>query len=316
MIFSTYNQWIKSNYSFDWKVKWFALEESHEEFWFTMLSLAVYYNSGGKIKLSSTNIQGFTKRILSPIELAAISAAEKSSFFKTLLDKVEVFDDIHNPTGIKRKVDETFLSPEIGKWDTEDYKGKPHIKNYRQLSDDLYIFIVTDNNNLLQEERNAFTDGMMNKAQTMEFYSMTYALNVFCKRYNGIAVDIQQQAADSESQIFTNRGSLIEKKLEPSLDSIGDSRKTPRNWDVGLGLFNPIRYEIDTIEGLDIRAKSLNYGKSFRRLLFLKDRLGGKEGSRLNLFFEGFTPYFEEMNISKFYRENPDELTKIPTYKL
>jgi hypothetical protein len=281
-----------------------------------MLSLVLYHNSSGKIKLSSTSIQGFTKRVLTPVELAAISAAEKSSFFKTLLEKVEVYDDIHNPTGIKRKMDEYFLTPEIGKWDVESYKGKDHIKNYRQLTDDLYVFTVVDNNNLLQEEKNFFTDSMMNKSQTMEFYSMTYALNVFCKRYGGIAVDVQQQAADSESQIFTNRGGLIERKLEPSLDSIGDSRKTPRNWDVGLGLFNPIRYEIDNIEGLDIRIPILNYGRAFRRLLFLKDRLGGKEGSRLNLYFEGFTPYFEEMNTSKFYRENPMMLEKIPTYKL
>jgi hypothetical protein len=313
--YSTYCRWIEYDKSFNWRILWFALEESKDEFWSSLAAVCIYLKYRNRFYLTPEIIHAQVKRPMTKEERTAVQEAQQHPFFKACQERVIVHDDILNPTGIKKEVDKHFLDRDVGTWDAHDNK----VYNYR-LKPNHYFFVVNDNTNLLQEEKNSSTGALMTKSQTMEFYSGVYALNVFCKRYGAINVDIQQQSADSEAKLYTNRGEVIESKLEPTLADLGDSKKTARNAHVVLGLFDPIRHDITRIgssgKSFNIDIPSLNYGRKFRRLIFLKDRIGGRAGSKINMYCEGYVPYFKEMLSSEQYAQNPELLSNILETKL
>jgi len=308
VLYSSYMRRIEYNGNFEWEVLWLALEEGEIDFWQSLIAFCVYLEHGNKYLLTPEIITGKVKRDLSTEELDVVKKARYHPFFIECTKRVSVVDNIFNPTGIKYQVDKFLQRKELATWEERvDMKG---ITNYK-MKDNHFAFVVTDNTNLLQEEKNHNTGAVMNKAATMEFYSSTYCLGVFCKRYGAIVIDIQQQSAESEAKLYTNRGEVIESKLEPTLADLGDSKKTARNMDVVLGLFNPIRHEINKVGGFNIDIPILNGGNKFRRLIFLKDRLGGLSGNKLNLYCEGYVPFFKEMYPSSTYKENPELINKI-----
>lgn len=310
VLLSTYERWLEYGGSFHWEVIWFALEESESDFWNSIIALCIYLKYGHKYLLNSSIISGFSKKTMTEEELKVVFEARNHPFFIECTQRVTVIDSILNPTGLKYEVDKIFLRKSIGTWNSEDENGKKGIFNYK-LNSDTYIHVVTDNLNILQEEKNFHTGSIMTKSQTMEFYSTAYCLNVFCKRYNAIVTDVQQQSAESEAKLYTHKGEVVESKLEPTLSDLGDSKKTSRNWDVGLGLFNPVRHDIKKINGFNIDIPKLGGGDKYRKLIILKDRIAGYAGSRLNMYCEGYIPYFKEMLPMKYYIENPDLINRL-----
>ena len=120
-----------------------------------------------------------------------------------------------------------------------------------------------------------------------------YARKQITKHFKYVFVGIQQQAADKEKLQFTNTGSSISQKLEPSLDGLGDNKLTARDALVVIGLFAPERYQIPTHLGYDVNKLKDNY----RSLIILKNRIG-KPNLKLGLFFDGKTNHFEELPSS------------------
>lgn len=309
-IYNTYLHWVTHHKSYDFRVLWFALEESEEEFWLSMVCLTIFIQTGGKIELTPSILLKQGTRELTKTELEYIHNAEKSEFLKTLYQKVTVFDYIFNPTGIKKEVDKYFTNPTIGEL-VKDAEGR--IIGYNKKSDNLFVFIVTDHVSLLHAEKSALGD-IMTERQALKFFSETYCLNAFCKRYKAIVINSQQQDQAKENMEYTNRGGLIEQKLEPSLDHLANNKELQRDYDCVLGIFNPIRYEISHHAGYDMMANAIGKGKQYRSLKFLKDRLAGLEGTRLGIYFNGAVPYCEE--LPRIIKGVPLILPEYPNSKL
>src|SRR5690606_33399785 len=121
-------------------------------------------------------------------------------------------------------------------------------------------------------------------------------------KYNYTIVGVQQQAADSEKQQYTNQGESIIDKLKPSQDSLGDCRLVGRDVNLMIGLFAPSRYKISKYEGYDISRLKDHY----RELLILLNRDGSGFCSD-HLLFHGAVNYFRELPS---YDKMTDEVYK------
>lgn len=188
---------------------------------------------------------------------------------------------------IRKHIEKYFESPEKGEMSYEERDGKKYPVKYHH-KEDAYYFVVVDHISLLHTE--TIQGVHYDLRETLAFFVDHYGLEIFCKRYNMIFVPIQQQAASGESQMFTNRGELVEAKLEPSLADLADCKTTQRSADVVLGIFAPFRYDIEIHQGYDINLLQDNY----RSVRFLKDRLAGLSG-RLGLYFARGVHHFEEL---------------------
>jgi len=102
----------------------------------------------------------------------------------------------------------------------------------------------------------------------------------------------------SEKQQYSFKGNSIIEKVKPSLDGLGDNKKTQRNVDIVLGLFSPARYNITNYPigyGDSASSYAINrMGDAYRELSILANRSGGGLHS-VDLYFDGAVNYFKEL---------------------
>jgi hypothetical protein len=124
-----------------------------------------------------------------------------------------------------------------------------------------------------------------------------------CNQLGWTVVTILQQDFQSERQQYTSSGQSIVGKLEPSLATIGDSKRVARSMHLIFGLFNPSRYELlhypvppktdpENCYRIDI------LGNRFRSLRILKSN-DSDTGMRIPLKFNGISEIFEEAPLPK-----------------
>ena len=294
------------------KILYFALEESKKEFMFGLISnrLKEEYN----ISIPVNKLQSYStdpNDVLSDDVINKIHACEH--YFNALSENLEVIDGLSNPTGIYKyvrnysrqngthyyynyKIDRNKNNPitedEYHKLTNNSDYAYSH---YQPFNPNEYVIVICDHLSLLQVE-----NGTNTLHETMTRMSAEYARKQITKHFNYIFVGVQQQAAEKEKLLFTNTGTNIEQKLEPSLDGLGDNKLTQRDALVIFGLFAPDRYGIKHYQGYNIgRLKD-----SFRTLIILKNRMG-MPNLRLPLYFDGATNRFEE--LPKIMSENDYE---------
>jgi hypothetical protein len=138
-------------------------------------------------------------------------------------------------------------------------------------------------------------------------------LEVFSKRFQMANIIVHQQTPSSEKAVYTSRGSLIEERIEPSLEELHINKGIHQDYEIVMGLFNPSRYDIEVHNGYDISL----LGRGYRALKFLKDRHYGLENSSVGLFFNGATGNFTElpraevMQAGNYYEKFINELTQM-----
>lgn len=162
---------------------------------------------------------------------------------------------------------------------------------YKYKSEDLWVFFVLDHISLLSNEKDPLSGQKMSSYQTFDFMIKDYVLDIFSKKLKMVNVIVHQQTPSSEKQTFTYKGSLIEEKLEPSLEELHINKGVHQDYEIVMGLFNPSRYDIAAHNGYDISLLNSNY----RSLKFLKDRYYGLENSSIGLFFDGANGIFKEL---------------------
>lgn len=280
----------------DAKIFVFALEESKQKFYLSILSYLLYekYN----IEISVKQLKSINKnRVITDDIITKIKSFDK--WFEKFEDKVEVIDNIRNPYGIYKTIKQ--YCEATGKIEVEKrlVEGvERDIKVYKPNNPNRYIIKVTDNLNLLHPEKDKESGQSMNLHQAMSKFSNDYCLTMR-DFYKCSVVNIQQQEAAKEKQEYY-KGQSIESKLEPSLDGLGDNKLTQRDANEVLGLFAPDRYEIKFHRGYNILRMQDNY----RALIILKSR-DGEANARIGLYFNGKINQFEELpSKEEFERDN------------
>lgn len=267
----------------DVRIKYFCLEESKERFITSIISYKLYKDHA--ISLSVKELESMKENYtLSDDVLRKIS--EMDNWFAFFEIYVEVVDNIRHPTGIFKHV-EKFMETQ-GEWTYKEmgYDGKTvSVRDYyTPRNPQLYTIVVIDHISLVYQEK-----GMRNIAEAIDRLSSTYLIQLRDSYGCTVAV-AQQQASDKEKQQYTFKGKSIEEKLEPSLEGLGDSKKTQRDADDVIGIFAPERYEISPHRGYDIHIMKDHY----RSVSILKSRYE-ESNVKIGMFFHGAVGELEEL---------------------
>jgi replicative DNA helicase len=269
------------------KIFYFSLEMSKERKILSILAYKIFKDKG--LIISPEDLYStFKKRILNAEVEALLD--EYDDYFKQLEKTLVIIDNVRNPYGIFKHMEEyakthgKFVTKTI-LWTNDDKTvTEREVKDaYVPDDPDEYVIVITDHISLLSPEKG------MSPHETISKYSSDYCLHMRDKWYYTI-VNIQQQAAAQEKQQYTNMGESITEKLKPSADGLGDNKLVARDVDVILGLFDPARYKIKRHEGYDIER----LGDHYRELLVLLNRNGSGFCSD-HLLFHGAVNFFQEL---------------------
>ncbi len=285
---SSVYDFIKNNPNVKAKIFYFALEESKDMFWLSMMSTLLYtkYN----IFMSPQKLLSLGDFTLDRNTLARIQSVKEE--IEDMEKHIDVIDNVFNPYGIYKHVREYFDNPDLGEF-VKIKTNEGEIKgDFKYKDDDLYVFCITDHISLLTPDANGKFGQQKTLHEAMGYFSQEYCLKQMSKRLKCVVINVQQQSADKERQEFY-KGQSIEKKLEPSLDGLADNKLCQRDADLVLGLFAPTRYELPSYRGYDISKLKDKY----RCLIFLKDRHFGLANNYVNLYFNGATNIMKELPL-------------------
>lgn len=286
-LYNTIQQVIDKKLNIRLKIFYFTLEMSKEEKMLSAFANILYVKEGVRIApkdLRSTKAD----RILTEETLELIAKYEP--YFNKIEEIVEFIDDIRNPTGIFKFVDEyAKKAGTIHERNVEfkDNKTGETIVNkvfdyYEPHDPEEYVMVFIDHVSLITTEKE---DGrQMSLHQSIVKLSSDYLLRLR-NRYKYIPVVIQQQASAQESV-----ENLKANRLKPTMDGLGDCKLTQRDANVIFGLFSPFRHEIKIYHDYDVSF--------FRDNIRFLEILGGREGGGgtiCPLYFDGAVNYFKEL---------------------
>lgn len=272
------------------KIFYFSLEMNKERKILSILAYKIFKDK--RIVISPEDLYStFKKKILD--ERIEQLLDEYDDYFKQLEKTLIIIDNIRNPYGIFKHMEEyadthgTYTYKDIV-WTNDDKSVKTRQVKDRYIPNDPdeYVIVITDHISLLQAEKGQNTHDAISK------YSSDYCLHMRDKWYYTV-VNIQQQAAAQEKQQYTNSGDSILDKLKPSIDGLGDNKLVGRDVDVAIGLFAPYRYKIKTHDGYNIER----LGDHYRELLVLVNRNGSGFCSD-HLLFHGAVNFFKELPVN------------------
>lgn len=280
------------------KVFYYPLEESPEDVMLRFMSFLLNYKSGGKIRVSPTDLQ--SSKNSSPVSqevLNILKDPEYQSILRFFEDKVE-FSSSRNPTGVWNEVKK--YMEDNGKTVTKRQKVKDELGRvievetfdyYEPNDPDKYVIVFFDHLSLVQVERNM---SLKQSADKLSEYCV-----LLRNRYKVIPVVIQQQTAEMESL-----EAFKQNKVRPTAQGLADTKYTARDCNVLLGVFSPFRHELPEYKGYDIKKLKDNC-----RFLEVILNRGGSAGGLVGLFFDGATcswaelPRFNDTSgMGKFYK--------------
>ena len=270
---------LKNNINF--KIIYFALEESKEEF---LDGLFVHLVGRlKKIKVNKFSLTGNSDFSVSKLELDAIKDVENT--VKLMMEHIIIIDNAYTPSEMMN-ICEKFAN----KWGTFNTDNEYIKKDPKQI-----VLVVNDHISLLSSEFDTASNTYLDDRKTIAKWHTHYCKRIITKKYRWAALNVQQQTLESEKQQFTSKGDSIINKILPTLDGLANNKEVGRDDYVVLGLFAPERYSIDNFRGYTIvKDVPEAFGDRFRSLHLLKNRFG-HPNKMLPLYFDGSYNYFKEM---------------------
>ena len=300
---------LKGNTDLDLTIHYLALEESAEEFSNSLIINRAFLKYGRVFTVDDL-LSRHLDRYLSDADKKIIDdiAQELEEYYEP---HIRLIDTVDNPYGLYKDLRDysknngihyyNKLDGSHGQIDHTEHdrlgdidRKKWKYSHYTPTNPHKYEVVIGDHVSLLSGEKGGDT------MQSIQSWSSDYSRKQITKHWKYASVLVQQQAADQEKQQFTNSGRSIETKLEPSLDGLGDNKKTQRDAHVVLGLFAPDRFEIPTHKTYNI----LKMKDHYRSLKILKNRYGPSH-KRISLYYDGATNRFAEL---------PDVITDYDEY--
>lgn len=201
------------------------------------------------VTISRNDIFSLSKNRMSQ-EIFELILSERK-YFEVLEDMLVIKEGNINPYGVYKEIDEYCKT--TGKYINGKYES------------DEFVVNIVDHVGLLQTEKG------MDKRQTIEKFSSDC---ISTKNKYGVShYIVQQQSAEKERSLYTNSGSRIEDKHEPSVDSLRDCKYTSTDCTLMLGIYAPQRYGVTKHNGINITQ----YGDEYRSLKVMLNRNGESE---------------------------------------
>lgn len=271
----------KKNY----KVKWFGLEESTEQFEYSLLSHLIYKESKGRVRYNIENFEGIGKSVLDE-HIEKIESMQE--VFDQYMSYIEFDELTANSYGIYKETRDLAISR--GKF---SYKG--NLLNKEQIIAgerwDKYspddpnelIEVVIDHLSELhvQENEKSLNDAMTNLMKNLR-------LRV-AKGFNYSVIPIQQQMLEME-----NLDHVKENFVYASLQGLGDNKTVSRAYLNVIGITNINRYGLriaNTVNG----SYDISQLQDFQRVIGILKRRYGTVNRKIGCYFDGCCGYFEQL---------------------
>lgn len=275
-------------YKMNFKVLYFALEESKEEFLDDLMIHLTKRIQGTMVDRFST--MGTSSTVLKETELEALKQVENAA--SKIVENLEIIDNKYTPTEIYNTC--KYYAKKWGKF-AKDKEGKDIMHSYTPHDPGQVVLVVVDHISLVSPEFDKNSGTFLSQHATISKWHTDLARKTIAKAWKWSVLNVQQQSLESEKQQFTNRGETIINKILPTLDGLANNKEVGRDDYVVLGLFAPERYSLEKYIGYDIKSSTANaFGDRFRSLHLLKNRFG-HPNKILPLYFDGRYSHFEEL---------------------
>lgn len=280
---------------------YFSLEEAVQKVIERYMSYLLYKLDG--IRIPPVDLR--STRIDYPVPIEIIEKLESDRYQERLRffeECVQFETEDTNPTGILRVCEKYAKS--VGTYKSHKqtsngnaFKDVEIFDSYEDNDPNHYKIVIIDHIGLVDKEQGFGTKQAVDK---MSEYCVKYLRN----RYRFTVVAIQQQASESEGL-----EAIKQKRMVPSVATLGDSKYTGRDCDIALGLFDPSKFGLPAWLGYKIAdntgGSSLG---SYARFLYVMANRNGEMGGICPLFFDGAVCSFEELPrpddgpaIAKYY---------------
>lgn len=275
-------------YNIKFKVLYFALEESEEEFIDDLIVHLV--RRLGKVQLDRFSLIGTSNKALKDNELQAVLDIQPA--LQKLMANIEVIDNRYTPTAMFNTC--KYYAKKWGKF-AKDSEGNDLLDSYTPNDPRQIVLVVADHISLLSSEYDEKIKGFLSDHKTISRWHTEYCRKIFTKAWKWSVLNIQQQSLESEKQQFTSKGETIINKILPTLDGLANNKEVGRDDYVVLGLFAPERYSIEKYLGYEIKNNTAtSFGDRFRTMHLLKNRFG-HPNKILPLYFDGRYTSFAEL---------------------
>lgn len=209
------------------KIFYFSLEMSKED---KILAAMAHYifKKNGKIYTPEKLLSVYHNEFLTPEDIENVKLIKPELDY--LEDHVFFIDRTRNPYGIYKTMKDYAEShgTYTKKWvnwvnnETKQIEKREVIDFYTPNDPDEIIIVLIDHISLFTPENG------MTLHESISKFSSDYAITMR-NQWKYCPVIVQQQAAASEAQQFTQSGQQIINKLKPSTDGLGDNKLTQRD---------------------------------------------------------------------------------------
>ena len=273
------------------KIIYFALEESEQQFDYSLLSYIVKKQLD--LRYNIVEFEAFNAAI-SEIDIAKIDNLK--SIFEEYKSYITVVDNVYNSYGLYKYVRDfarsrgTFYMDGV-KLTTDNLVMNDPWKGYEADDPEEFVIVITDHISECHPSKDDPT--LFDAIASWTKYQRHY----ICKRFNYNCCAVQQQAAAQESL-----DNFKLNKLKPSLSGLADNKLTGRSYMNIYGLFAPDRHDIEHYQDYPTTPY-------FRTITVIKQRYG-HVGAELPVFFDGKTGYIRTMPKL----ENTSEVQQVYNY--
>ena len=202
---------------------------------------------------------------------------------KPIFDKLEsimfIHDNISDSSGMINRIHEFAQSRGQVKQGEQGLYYVPNDPNQ-------YLIVVVDNVNLMSTSKNLTT-----LKDTIDDFSKRFLM---CKNlYNLTGAIIQQLNAD-----INDPKRLALKRFDPIADDVETTKRTTKDCEVMIALYDPLEAGVPNHRGYDIGR----FDGRFRQIQVLKNRYG-KRGDRVGMLLRGEVGLFTELPSPSEIRE-------------
>lgn len=273
------------------RIVFLSLEDNKEK---VMKSVIVHYlKEYHNISITLQELDSKTEELSDKVVDALIEAHK---YFEEFEKIVSIIDGLNTPNEILNLCKGIALK--LGRVRKYKVEVEGEIVEQHKYESDVHVFCVADNMSNIDVEKAG-----ENEQQAIYSFAKEVVREKLCNFFGWTVIQILQMDFQSERQQYTSSGSTIVSKLEPSLASVGDSKRATRTMHVILSLFNPSRYElihypippkndVDNCYRIDL------LGNRFRSLRILKSN-DSDVGMRIPLIFNGISEIFTEAPLPK-----------------
>lgn len=287
-VFDSIEYAIKTN--LDLKILYFGLEESEEEFDYSLLSYLLK-----KYKNLRYNILDF-EYVTGELKESDLTAVDEVMvIFNQWKSYIKYYDSVLHPYSIYLEVrnfanergEFIITNPDHSNWDTY----LPHNPNE-------FIIVIVDHISLVETEKKH------NNQLDLAMKDMsTYLRQYVSKKFKYTAISVHQQAAVNE-----DLDHIKESQWMPTLNGLGDNKRIGRDYLTVIGIGNPKRYGINSFGNYT----QLNEYDGFLRFIVIRKQRYGAVDNYMPIYFDGKCNWIRDAPTdSKELKDMKDYIKKL-----